>query len=231
MAYDKVVDSAFLEAGLKKVGDSIRAKAGTSELLEFPDAMSAAVDAINTSKPEQTKTATPSLSQQTISPDSGKVLSGVTVEPITSILLTSLDPDFKAENIAEGVDMFGVVGTMTAGANYDTCTVELKHGRQVRYLWAEVPIVTNGVVSYEVHEQEANDITINNVLCGSLLMAYGDNLGTSGTGSVTGMEYIVSGYDSTLGGYKEFFHAPTSPGSTGTIVIESREPLPPLLPS
>lgn len=79
MAYDKVVDSAFLEAGLKKVGDSIRAKAGTSELLEFPDAMSAAVDAIDTSKPEQTKTATPSLSQQTIVPDSGYTLSSVTV--------------------------------------------------------------------------------------------------------------------------------------------------------
>ena len=114
MAFDKVVDSAFLEAGLKKVGDSIRAKAGTSELLEFPDAMSAAVDAIDTSKPEQTKTATPSLSQQTIVPDSGKVLSGVTVEPITSTLLTSLDSDFKAENIAEGVNMFGVVGTMAS---------------------------------------------------------------------------------------------------------------------
>lgn len=50
MAFDKIVDSAFLEAGLKKVGDSIRAKAGTSELLEFPDAMSAAVDAIDTSE-------------------------------------------------------------------------------------------------------------------------------------------------------------------------------------
>lgn len=50
MAYDKVVDSAFLEAGLKKVGDSIRAKAGISELLEFPDAMSAAVDEIDTSE-------------------------------------------------------------------------------------------------------------------------------------------------------------------------------------
>lgn len=50
MAFDKIVDSAVLEAGLKKVGDSIRAKAGTSELLEFPDAMSAAVDAIDTSE-------------------------------------------------------------------------------------------------------------------------------------------------------------------------------------
>lgn len=196
-----------------------------TELQGILDSVNALPEAGGAAKPEQTKTATPSLSQQTISPDSGKVLSGVTVEPITSTLLTSLDPDFKAENIAEGVDMFGVVGTMTAGANYDTCTVELKHGRQVRYLWAEVPIVTNGVVSYEVHEREANDITINNVLCGSLLMAHGDNLGTSGTGSVTGMEYIVCGYDRTLGGYREFFHAPTSPGSTGTIVIESNEVL------
>ena len=68
------------------------------------------------SKPEQTKTATPSLSQQTISPDSGYTLSGVTVEPITSTLLTSLDADFKAENIAEGVDMFGVVGSMSGGS-------------------------------------------------------------------------------------------------------------------
>lgn len=66
-------------------------------------------------KPEQTKTATPSLSQQTISPDSGKTLSGVTINPITAALLTSLDPDFKAENIAEGVDMFGLIGTL-AGA-------------------------------------------------------------------------------------------------------------------
>ena len=75
------------------------------------------------SKPEQTKTATPSLSQQTISPDSGYALSGVTVEPITSDLLTSLDSDFKAENIAEGVDMFGVVGTHAGASNLQSKSV------------------------------------------------------------------------------------------------------------
>lgn len=125
MAYDKVVDSAVLEAGLTLIGDSIRAKGGTSAKLEFPNGMKAAVDAIDTSKPEQTKTATPSLSQQTISPDSGKVLIGVTVEPITSTLLTSLDPDFKAENIAEGVNMFGVEGNHAGGAAVETCTVNI----------------------------------------------------------------------------------------------------------
>ena len=66
-------------------------------------------------KPEQTKTATPSLSQQTISPDSGMVLSGVIINPITAALLTSLDPDFKEANIAEGVNMFGRIGTHKSG--------------------------------------------------------------------------------------------------------------------
>ena len=75
------------------------------------------------SKPEQTKTATPSLSQQIISPDSGYALSGVTVEPITSDLLTSLDSDFKAENIAEGVDMFGVVGTHVGASHLQSKSV------------------------------------------------------------------------------------------------------------
>ena len=50
MAYDKVVDSAFLEAGLTLVGDSIRAKGGTSAKLEFPNGMKAAVEAIDTSE-------------------------------------------------------------------------------------------------------------------------------------------------------------------------------------
>lgn len=133
MAYDKVVDSAFLEAGLTLVGDSIRAKGGTSAKLEFPNGMKAAVEAIDTSKPEQTKTATPSLSQQTISPDSGKVLSGVTVEPITSTLLTSLDSDFKAENIAEGVNMFGVAGTHAGGAAMETCTISFTGENTFRF--------------------------------------------------------------------------------------------------
>ena len=75
------------------------------------------------SKPEQTKTATPSMSQQTISPDSGYALSGVTVEPITSDLLTSLDSDFKAENIVEGVNMFGVVGTHAGASNLQSKSV------------------------------------------------------------------------------------------------------------
>lgn len=46
MAYDKVVDSSVLNAGLKSIADAIRAKAGTSGNLEFPTAMAEAIAAI-----------------------------------------------------------------------------------------------------------------------------------------------------------------------------------------
>ena len=46
MAYDKVVDSAVLNAGLKQIADAIREKAGTSDSLAFPTAMAEAIAAI-----------------------------------------------------------------------------------------------------------------------------------------------------------------------------------------
>lgn len=46
MAIDKAVDSTVLDAGLKAIADAIREKAGTSDNLAFPDAMAAAIAAI-----------------------------------------------------------------------------------------------------------------------------------------------------------------------------------------
>lgn len=46
MAYDKVVDSSVLNAGLKTIADAIREKAGTSDSLAFPTAMAEAIAAI-----------------------------------------------------------------------------------------------------------------------------------------------------------------------------------------
>lgn len=46
MAYDKVVDSAVLDAGLKQIADAIREKGGTSDNLAFPSAMAGAIAAI-----------------------------------------------------------------------------------------------------------------------------------------------------------------------------------------
>lgn len=46
MAYDKVVDSSVLDAGLKQIADAIREKGGTSDNLAFPTAMAEAIAAI-----------------------------------------------------------------------------------------------------------------------------------------------------------------------------------------
>jgi hypothetical protein len=46
MAYDKVVDSSVLDAGLKQIADAIREKGGTSDNLAFPAAMAEAIAAI-----------------------------------------------------------------------------------------------------------------------------------------------------------------------------------------
>lgn len=49
MAYDKVVDSAQLDAGLASVADAIRAKGGTDAQLTFPAGFTAAIQAIESS--------------------------------------------------------------------------------------------------------------------------------------------------------------------------------------
>jgi hypothetical protein len=59
--------------------------------------------------PIQTKSTTPKATSQTISPDSGKFLSSVTV---------SGDSNLKAENIKSGVSIFGVNGSLNASAQY-----------------------------------------------------------------------------------------------------------------
>ena len=46
MAYDKVIDSSVLDAGLKQIADAIREKGGTTDGLAFPQAMADAIAAI-----------------------------------------------------------------------------------------------------------------------------------------------------------------------------------------
>lgn len=46
MALDKVVDSAALDAGMTAVADAIRAKAGTTNTLVWPDGFKAAINGI-----------------------------------------------------------------------------------------------------------------------------------------------------------------------------------------
>ena len=48
MALDKVIDSAALDAGMTSVADAIRAKAGTTEPLAWPDGFITAISGIET---------------------------------------------------------------------------------------------------------------------------------------------------------------------------------------
>lgn len=82
----KVVDVEQLEADLTVVADSIRAKGGTTEKLEFPIGMKSAVESIQTgvTKPEQEKTISITENGTTeVTPDEGKVLSKVTVNVVS----------------------------------------------------------------------------------------------------------------------------------------------------
>lgn len=76
----KTVDATQLDADLKTVADSIRAKSGTTEQLVFPSGFKSAVENINTSKEEQEKTVDITENGTTeVIADEGKVLSKVTV--------------------------------------------------------------------------------------------------------------------------------------------------------
>ena len=61
------------------------------------------------SKPTQTKSATPTTSEQEIEPDSGKLLSKVTVAAVTA----AIDENIAPANIKSGVTILGVEGTYT----------------------------------------------------------------------------------------------------------------------
>ena len=58
-------------------------------------------------KPDQTKTATPTTSQQVIEPDTGYELSSVTVNAVTN----AIDQNIVAGNIKKDVEILGVTGT------------------------------------------------------------------------------------------------------------------------
>lgn len=81
MANYKIVDTEQLEADLTSVADSIRAKAGTSGTMAFPDGFKSAVEGIEKGGTLQAKTVTPTTERQTVTADSGYYgLSSVTVE-------------------------------------------------------------------------------------------------------------------------------------------------------
>ena len=102
---------AALDAAIAAKGVQVP---GSARLGDLP----ALIAAILTQKPEQSKTVSPALVQQMVTPDAGKTLSGVTVEAVTKELLAALDESFKAENIKNGASILGLPGTFSPfGAN------------------------------------------------------------------------------------------------------------------
>lgn len=67
------------------------------------------------SKPEEEKTVTPSASGLVVTPTSGRTLNKVTING---------DSDLKPENVRNGVNIFGVLGTLNEGMDPSTfgCT-------------------------------------------------------------------------------------------------------------
>ena len=67
-------------------------------------------------KPDQTKTVTPTTSQQTVTPDTGYELGSVVVNPVTS----SIDNNISPENIKKDVTILGVTGTYESSGGMKT---------------------------------------------------------------------------------------------------------------
>lgn len=118
MALDKVIDSAWLEAGLKKVCDGIRSKTGGSAKLEFPDEMDAQIRAIDTQED-----LSPELAEQ----DS---LIGQIMAAMDSVTVTITDTGYgMSENrcaiVVDGVKY--TAATTLKVARGTTVTLEIYH--------------------------------------------------------------------------------------------------------
>lgn len=117
----------------------------------------------------QEKTVTPSVSSQDITPDSGKVLSKVTVNG---------DSNLVPENIKNGVSIFGVTGSLSAGANVDTATVTLTISEKLLSWFAGgwVIIATtleNGRIITKQQTSTQLSVTIDNIIKGTSVEIFG----------------------------------------------------------
>lgn len=108
---------------LTGVANAIRTKKGTTAKIN-PQNFETEIGSITTSKPEQEKTAALSMSSgdQIVSPDSGKVLSKVTITRPTTL---------TPENIKKNIEIGGVVGTLEEAKPEQEKTAEATNSRQI----------------------------------------------------------------------------------------------------
>ena len=153
-------------------------------------------------------TYTPTTSNQTIA--AGTYCSGVqTIQG---------DTNLKAENIAEGVSIFGVTGTHSGsgsgGASVETCTVTLANGigSGIEYAYTSV---TNGDINAHQVVNALSPITLTNVLCNSMLIVRINNSAIIPSAKITGEGEYLGVFDA----YTHTFKTPSTSGTTSTFTV------------
>ena len=175
----KLVNATALDSNLGAIATAIRSKTGDSSTIQYPDGFITQIGSISASKPEETKTVELSMASgnQTITPTSGSVLTSVTVNKPATML---------PENIKDGVNIGGVIGTLSGGGGgIDNFTVNdtFHTFRGIILLF-----ITDGTMGAShtfsitiTHSNESKTITFDNSGTNHYLCFVGD-----GTNSVSG---------------------------------------------
>lgn len=177
MAFDKVVDSSKLNAAMTATADKIRAKAQTSNPIEW-DESNGFADSINT----QTKTVTPSTNLQAIRPDAGYVgLSQVNVEAIQPI--TQATPSITVSSAGLiTASATQTAGYVAAGTKSATKQLSTQAAKTVTPSYSSQTAVAAGKYTTGAITVAAIPSTYKNVVMGTFTAAYDGAPSVSVTG-------------------------------------------------